>query len=230
MSAGVDARGRRAAAAARASVAAVAAAAVDRPPGAGRARGRRRVVAAAVAAATVVVALALADGDGATRLETGPAAPSAPTSGAPPPPPPGPAPPGPGAVLATGTAADGRPWTLSIGGPSEDLCLAVELDERIAPQSCAGRPPGAPVPEADYRPLLTGDVRVPRFVFGPLPSGTAEVVVELAPPATRRGGRVITVEGEAEPFYVVELAPGERPTAVVALGADGRTSRHPVGG
>ncbi|HVM02179.1 MAG TPA: hypothetical protein VM263_05860 [Acidimicrobiales bacterium] len=182
------------------------------------------------AAATVVVALALADGDGATRLETGPAAPSAPTSGAPPPPPSGPAPPGPGAVLATGTAANGRAWTLSIGGPTGTLCLAVELDERIAPQTCAGRLPGAPVPEADYRPLLTGDVRVPRFVFGRAPSGTAEVVVELAPPAIRRSGRVITVDGEAEPFYVVELAPGESPTAVVALGADGGTSRHPVGG
>lgn len=135
------------------------------------------------------------------------------------------------AVLATGTAANGRAWTLSIGGPSDDLCLAVELDERITPGTCAGRPPGAAVPEEDrYRPLLTGDVRVPRFVFGRVPSGTAEVVVELAPPAIRRSGEVMTVEREAEPLYVVELAPGERPTAVVALDAGGGTTRYPVGG
>ena len=243
MSVELEDRARAAAAAARVSVAAAADGAVQRGA---PARHRAGAWGAALAAAVIVLAgvAALVGGrNTATQLETGPAAEGGPSGSAATalrprqpvttlPAPPAVPPPLPltGPPVGSGTASDGRRWTLSIGGPSNELCLQVFLDERHAPGTCAGRPGGSAVPaEERYRPLRFQDLRLPQFVFGRMPADVAEVEVELRSSRTRRVA-VIAGEGGGDGFYAVELEREDEPRAVIGVRRDGTTLRHPLSG
>lgn len=227
MTTDLDARGRAASAAARESVARAAAAAVEATPRRPAPRWRPLVAAATVAVAAVWGATVRGGGE-ATVVETGPAGEATvPTA---PPPPIEARPGGTERPIATGRAADGREWSLFIGGPSQDVCLELPVGDRTRSGVCGDRDPAKPLDAGRFRPLVMRDSRTPHFVFGRVPSGTAEVVVELAPPAVLRRGDVLTVGSDAASFYVVELAAGETPLAVIALRADGATSRYEVDG
>lgn len=131
-----------------------------------------------------------------------------------------------GLPITTGTTRDGRAWSLSIGGPSNDLCFGVELapGSSTHPGSCAGNPGGLP-PTDRYRPLFHNESRTPPFVFGRMPSGTVAVEVVSSVPAS---GRVPVIEGASGPFYAVELPDRTKPEAVIGYRADGTSERYAV--
>ena len=226
MSNDLESRAREAASAARASIVSVTAQACrDEPP-------HRRPLArlGTALAATIVIlggaaALVSTRDTDTIRITTGPAVGPVTTL---PPPPPGPPPqPSIGPVVGTGTAKDGRRWNLSIGGPSNGLCLHFPIDERTATGVCAGQPFDQPVPASDrYRPLLLGEARVPPYVFGLVPREVVEVEVELA--SGRRTPRNPVITGAGDGAYAVELERADKPTAVVGHRADGTTVRHPL--
>ena len=130
--------------------------------------------------------------------------------------------------IATGTASDGRAWSLSIGGPSNDLCFGVELAPGSAsrPSSCAGNPGGLP-PTDPYRPLFHNELRTPPFVFGRMPAGTVAVELVSSVPV---GGRVPVIEGSGGPYFVIELPDRTKPEAVIGYRADDKSERYAVPG
>ena len=75
--------------------------------------------------------------------------------------------------------------------------------------------------------MFSNDIRVRPHVFGWVPQGTAEVVVELASGASDRRP-VIILAGESDHVYVVELERGSIPVAVVAIHPDGAPTRFPL--
>lgn len=148
---------------------------------------------------------------------------------------PSPAPPPPAGlalrtVIHQARTSDGRAWTLSVEGPSEDICLFVGVSDgrsTALPQVCAGRPSGQPVPAQDRPvPLVSKDGSGPQLVFGRLPGGSATVEVVLADGTTTVRQPVIV--GTGGPFFVVEVPKDAKPAAVVAYLEDGRTERHAV--
>ncbi len=236
----MEARAQQAAKAARASVLSAAA-------HASRAEPPHRWPVAHLGAAVVVTivvlggatAVLLGRDSNITRITTGPAAspitslpappvlPRTPTQVTPlPPPPPGPPPqPSTGPVLGTGTAKDGRRWTLSIGGPSNELCFHFNLDEGSSGGTCAGKPGGDPLRANErYRPLLFEDRRFPAFVFGLVPAGVAEVEPELVTGTINTRTRVLT--GASDGSYAIELDRPEIITAVIGYRTDGTTLRY----
>lgn len=228
----LDTRARDAATAARNSVAPVADAGAPRAP---RPRAHRLFLGGAALAVAVTVALVV-PGDDVTTVSTGPAKqPGAPPgTGMPPGKPPGmpPALPALGrgdlfvTPLAEGKATDGRAWAMYIGGPSNDLCLGIELREPDLASGtgmCAGSPYGAP-PSDPTRPMVLNDTRSPAFVFGRMPADVTEVTVVLAD-ATLLGRRSV-VQASGGPFYVVELPTPKDPTAVIGHRADGSSVRY----
>ena len=237
MSMDLDTRAREAAMAARASVSRAADHAVQQGPPPRRV-GTRRAAALAAAVVVLVGVAALVLGPVATTdVTTGPAAESGPAASngttLPPPPvtalPPPPAGPPPlpeiGQHVANGTTRDGRRWILSIGGPSNELCFQVYIDERNAPGMCAGRPGGAPLPADErFRPLHFQDVRYPAFVFGRMPDGVTEVEAVLESGTMPRQPVVLGADGAV--YYAVELDRRATPTAVVGHRRDGTTARH----
>jgi hypothetical protein len=130
--------------------------------------------------------------------------------------------------IATGTSSDGRSWSLSIGGPSNDLCFGVELAQGSSshPTSCAGSPGGFP-PTDPYRPLFHNELRTPPFVFGRMPSGTVAIEVVAS---VSVAGRVPVIDGVGGPFYAVELPDRTKPEAVIGYRADGTSERYAVPG
>lgn len=136
---------------------------------------------------------------------------------------------GPEKVVAAGRINDGRTWTLSASGPSDDLCLSVDLTEKtnIRPTVCAGRPPGDSSSADDrYLPLVNDDGRKPPLVFGRLRGDAAEVEVVLSDGRTIGRHRVIS--GDGGPFFVVELPVAATPAAVIAYQQDGRSERYAI--
>lgn len=248
MSSDLETRAQQAAKAARASVSSATAYATRAEP------AHRRPIAllgAAVAATMVVLggatAVLLSRDTDTTRITTGPAAspitslPAPPvmprtppqvTPLPPPPPPPDPAPapppqPSTGPVLGTGTAKDGRRWTLSIGGPSNELCFHFNLGEGGSGGTCASKLGDGPVPADErYRPLLFEDRRLPAFVFGLVPAGVAEVEPESVTGTTNTRTRVLT--GASDGSYAIELDRPEMITAVIGYRTDGTTLRYAV--
>lgn len=227
MSGDLELRAREAAEAVHRSVAAAGVGAGTQPPPRRPIAGRRIALYAGAVMLAGWAAVALSPDDESARIISGPAEPTATTL---PPPPTGGPPRFPtGQVVATGTTSNGVPWTLHIGGPSNELCLSLEFDDRITGGTCAGRPFGQPiVPDERYRPLRMKDVRVPLYVFGRLPGDIVEIEVELGAGAATgrrpvlRGGQVADDDG----FYAVEL--DRDPVAVIGIRADGTTVRYEV--
>lgn len=241
MSSDLESRARQAASAAHASVLSAATQAARAEP------ARRRPIAhlgAAVVASIVLlggITAVLLRRDTDTRITTGPAASPITSLPAPPvvtptplqdtslpPPPPGPPPPpSAGPVLGTGAAKNGERWTLSIGGPSNELCLHFSLGEGSSGGTCAGKSGGAPVPADErYRPLLFQDLRLPAFVFGLVPAGVAEVEAELVTGPTKTRTRVLT--GASDGSYAIEVDRPEMIKAVIGYRTDGTTLRYPL--
>lgn len=244
----LDARIQEAVREARASVSGLSAEAMAHPvpaPHAGR-RARRVTFAGVLAVAAVAVLMATTllvstddGGDEATNVAAGPTA----ESQMPPPPPPSPAPDGrpPAAVavgegrqvvhrfepvIAEGTLPSGEAWLLGVGGPDDGLCLAVAAASAM-PITCSSTPLGPALPGDDaYRPLLSGDVRVPPVVFGRMPAGITEVEVALANGA--RTERSAVLPGEYGPFYTVAVPADTAPVAVIGLRDDGTAVRYEV--
>lgn len=235
MSTDLDGRAREAAEAARCSVTSAAAHAAHRgTPRPRRAGVRLAVAAAGLAILAGVAAVSVSPDAGTTQVATGsaPSVTPAPTPPpVPPPPPPGPPPALPsGTVVGRGATSNGRPWTLSIGGPSNELCLQFHFDDRNnTGGSCAGQPFGLPVPaEERYRPLLVQDSRVPAHVFGRVAPGVVQVEVVLASGKGTSPQPVIPGESSGDGFYAVELAGRDEPRTVIAIRSDGTTTRHPL--
>lgn len=133
-------------------------------------------------------------------------------------------------VITSGRTTDGRSWTLSVGGPSEDLCLFVEvLDGSNAhPTVCATRAPGSPDAADPFVPRVNNDGRSTPMVFGRMPADVGQVEVVLA------DGRAIdrrdVIPSAAGTFFVVELPPGTTASVVVGYRQDGSSSRYSVPG
>jgi len=129
-------------------------------------------------------------------------------------------------VVAQGTAANGAEWSLSIGGPSTEVCLTIEVidDSASRPSVCAGLPDaGSLTPEEAFRPLAHDDERVPPFLFGRMPPTVTEVEVILADGGSL--GRVPVARGVGGPFYAVEVTGGSEAIAVFGYNRDGTSVR-----
>lgn len=224
----LDTRGREAARAARTAVRPVVEATSPRfRPG--RAR-LSRAIGFAIAGACVVaglLALAVLSPSG-TRVSTGPAA-GVPTTTTPPPLPPTGLPSRTPfeTPITSGRTSDGRTWSLFIGGPSNDLCLGVDLGDGSGAQTstCAGSPFGAPALDP-YQPHFHNDLRVIPTVFGRVAPDI--VGVEVVRATGQPVGPVPVIHARGGPFYVVELPGSARPVAVIGHRADGTTVRYSV--
>jgi hypothetical protein len=222
----IDRRGNDAAAAARDAVMPVVAAASPRFPGdAGRPwRSTSFLLAAACLAAALIVMVARWSYN--STVSTGPASNTpAPTTALGPPPTLPPASIPGGTPISSGRTSDGRTWSLSIGGPSNDVCLFVDLGSRTGTGSCAGAPFGAPAPDP-YQPLVENDSRIIPMVFGRVAPDVVSVEVVLA--TGQPVGSVPVIEGNGGPFYAVEVPRPNRPVAVVGHRSDGTTVRYNV--
>lgn len=238
----LETRAQQAAKAARASVLSAAAYADRAEPSYRRSTAH---FGAAVVATFVVLGLVtsvlLSSDTETTRITTDPAAapitslpaPSVMTSMPPQvtapslPPPPPPQLPSSDPVLGTGTAKNGRRWTLSIGGPSNAICLSFDLGGGARGGSCAGKlgVGSALLAEERYRPLVY-EGGVPAFVFGLVPAGVEEVEPELVTGTANTRTRVLT--GASDGSYAIELDQPEMITAVIGYRTDGTTLRYPL--
>lgn len=195
-------------------------------------KGRHRVrslVTAGVACSVVIAAVALltvSRGSDTTSVSTDLAATGNPSELPPPPP----IPPsrfiGDGiSVITTGTAPDGRVWSLYLSGPDANLCLSVELPGvNVEPGMCASTPGGGSLGNDEYRPLFFNDTRAPAFVFGRMPLGVEDVTVD-----SRSGdvvGRAPVISTSAGLFYVVQVDDGVTPVAVLGRSAQGAPVRY----
>ena len=128
----------------------------------------------------------------------------------------------------SGTTATGNSWELAVDGPVP--CLSVQVRRAAPVSACLG---DALSTDDPHRVGLLDDGRVPRFVFGVAPPGTAAVSVRLMDGVRAEGslddGSVAAADGTM--YYAVEL-PGRADGALVEfLGADGtRLSRRLVSG
>lgn len=183
------------------------------------------VVAVAVLMATAVLVFTGTASDDRTNVAAGPStAPGVPTSR------PEEAPPDPAVstvVIAEGILEGGQRWILHIGGPSDGLCLGVELGEGVTSDACSSRPiDDAPPGDDAYRPVVHRDTQVPLLVFGRMPVGVGEVEAVLED--GRRVGRSPVLPGEYGPFYMVEAPAHTTPVAVVGTKRDGTSVRYEV--
>jgi len=225
----LDTRGREAARAARSAVLPVVEAARTRFRGSRAGPGR--AIALTLAGAWVVaglITLAVLRPSG-TRVSTGPASGVPATTASLPPPPPTRFPSGTPleAPITSGRTSDGRTWSLFVGGPSNDLCLGVDVGDGsgVRTDTCAGAPFGAPAPDP-YQPHFHDDSRIIPTVFGRVPPDV--VSVEVLRAAGQPVGPVPVIQAAGGPFYIVELSGSARPVAVIGHRPHGTTVRYNI--
>ncbi len=132
-------------------------------------------------------------------------------------------------LLTTGTASDGRPWTLALGGPHKEVCFSMALDERVSGGGCAGRVDGLPVSlDERYVPLTFDDSRMRSFIWGRVPPGIRDVEVEGSRGRSYGRQPVVVVGNQDDGFYAHELGRDSSPVAVVGVRPDGTTVRYEV--